>query len=247
MEKHDITLTFFLKNGSDSGNAFKGTFLGPSDKPSQWQLLTRDQDLKDIGVKMFVFEYVETKYLPDGYDVKVKSSPHLDLKFADDVTRSISYPADSHFTAAAIKSWIISSIPTLNSTLADVVIKVSEKETIAVPMQMTTVQSTGIKQKDVAPDNEDYRESYVGYVVGGGLLFAVFAAAGVVLGSVVSDVQRTKPAEVRLVTSDAEIHDAENWDEKAPGGPPSTPIRHSEDESAFQEFSLLGDKPNKTF
>lgn len=266
MQKGDFTLTFYKKCGSGLADIFKGTFPQAGEKPSEWQLLTRDQDLKSVGVKMFVLEYVETKFLPDGYDLKVKSSPHLDLKSEDNNLTSLAYPYDGHLTAQAIKSWILTNIPKLNPMVKDVAAAVvassggkivAPEIPVAAPVVnsstggssgSTTTPDSTTQEKEVV-DTAEYRENYIPYVIGGGLLFAVFAAAGVVIGGHMADAQAETPARLLLVDNDAEVHDVDDWTEKPPTAGKSTTVNQSappaQTSRAYEpivDFSNIGKK-----
>lgn len=254
MQKGDFTLTFYKKCGSGVADAFKGTFPQAGEKPSEWQLLTRDQDLKSMGVKLFVLEYVDAKFLPDGYDLKVKQSPHFDLKSEDNNATSRAYPYDSHLTAQAIKTWILATLPILNPMIKDVAAATAQSSggKIVVPDAPTaTVASTpapestsATQEKEAATsvNTAEYRENYIPYVIGGGLLFAVFAAAGVVIGGHLADSKTETPARLLLVDDDAEVKDVDDWSEKPPTGNSTTVNQSTRAYEPIVDFSNIGKK-----
>lgn len=102
-----VTLTFFKRKGDKQSDVFRGTSDGPGSTPSQWEMITRDKELKDAGIKFLVTEYNSASDLPEGYERKVQRSPYLDLRWKEDVRNSVAYPGKSPLSLVNVRAWAL--------------------------------------------------------------------------------------------------------------------------------------------
>ena len=102
-----VTLTFFKRKGDKQSDVFRGTSDGPGSSQSQWELITKDKEMRDAGIKFLVTEYVTTADLPAGYENKVRRSPYLDLRWKEDVRNSVPYPGRASMSLVNVKNWAL--------------------------------------------------------------------------------------------------------------------------------------------
>ena len=101
------TLTFFKRKGDRQSDVFRGTSGGAGSSESTWEMIVKDKELKAAGIKFLVMEYANSEDLPEGYDVKVRRTPYLDLRWKEDIRNSVAYPGRSPLTLVSIKSWAL--------------------------------------------------------------------------------------------------------------------------------------------
>lgn len=139
-----ITLTFFKRKGDKQSDIFRGTSDGPGAQQSQWELISRDKDMKEAGIKFLVIEYVKESDLPEGYDRKVKRSPYLDLRYKDDVRNSVTYPGRSPLSLVNVKSWALEVVESFSYKAENPTPKIEEQIEKIVDDKMKTSGNTTV-------------------------------------------------------------------------------------------------------
>lgn len=159
----NFTLTFFCKKGSIPCDEFLGKYLEPNDPPTQWSMVTNDEELKQAGIKIEVYNYTTVDTLPPGYRRKINRTPHLDIRYQENIMGSIDYPQKSPLTAVSIKKWALEFV---NNTIGAYPISRDNRSNIT-----TTNNPSQI-------ENEDGQKSkkWIAPVIVGGSLFAALCA-----------------------------------------------------------------------
>lgn len=146
-----VTLTFFKRKGDKQSDIFRGTNDGPGSAPSQWELLTRDKDLKDAGLKFLVVEYVNTTDLPVGYERKVQRTPYIDLRWNEDVRNSVAYPGRSPLSLFNIKTWTLEVIEDFK-TRAETPTQPPELKETTQDLVASATSDAAVRSTEVATD-----------------------------------------------------------------------------------------------
>lgn len=102
-----VTLTYFHKRGDQACHNFKSGPIAPGANLSNWDSLTRDEDLKSLGVRCVVIEYTQVSELPMDFRGKVTYSPYLNIRHKEDYKYSSGYPKASPMKAESIKPWVL--------------------------------------------------------------------------------------------------------------------------------------------
>jgi hypothetical protein len=185
----DITLTFYKKIGATAPDDFLGTFSGPDSGLSQWEILQRDAELKELKIKFTLVEFESIEKLPTYVAQHFKTAGLTDyglvIRYQDGSTTSAIYPKRSALKVANIKSWALefarktvpAAIANNKPVVAPVVGTAPSTTTVAAPQSTATLEPT--KQST----------SWVPYILGTSILMAGFAAVGAIGGSVLADKQ----------------------------------------------------------
>ncbi len=174
----DITLTFFKKQGNEDCDAFAGTHAGPSDHPGEWPLIQRNEAIKKSSINVLMIEFIEAKMLSKGYDTKVTRFPYIDVRYKDDITRSVGYPAGMPLSAQAIVSWALGYVNNPSSIGAGV----SEPATVN-QEGANTSEKDGEEIKDSSETTDD-QSGRRGWVIPVAIVGSVAAVAAVATATV---------------------------------------------------------------
>lgn len=200
-------LTFFKQRGSKYADEFRGMTAFRGSPLNEWDYLSLDPQLREVGVKLAVREYVNASDLEAPYNSIVKNAICLDLRCGGE--KSDQYPSKGELTSNAIKTWILSILqlklpvavvgPDTNNATSEPIdtgvdsipVSVSNSGTSSTTNAKTT--GTGVadpKNETVeSPSPIEDDRGLLGLSMGlaGTLLIAAMAVAGAVGGALLAD------------------------------------------------------------
>lgn len=91
------TVTLTKKPGSADTNVFLGNRAGTGSALSEWQVLQRNDEIRNLGIIFVVVESTDPKLF----------QPSLNIRYGEDFASSSTYPARAPLKAADISSWIL--------------------------------------------------------------------------------------------------------------------------------------------
>lgn len=186
-----IALTFFKKRGSKEADEFRGVTGFRGSPLNEWDYLSLDPQLREIGVNLIVREYAEAAELNEPYNTLVKKPICLDLRCGSE--KSDQYPDKAELTATAIKAWVLSVLKSKRpDTLSSAVVENEVERTEAAPASTVSTTpsgaSSGATDKPTEVGDVDDRGVWsLGFGLAGTLLVAAMAVAGAVGGSILAD------------------------------------------------------------
>jgi hypothetical protein len=199
-----ITVTFFKKRGDKTADDFRVSLGNRGDPLGEWDYLTLDKQLKAMKINFTVVEYLHADMLINGYAARIKQPITIDLRYGENYASSTIYSEKSPLDAANIRQWIINAVKKVAPEYLNVVDPVITTHFVpdSAPLIATvhepeseTKSSSAVKPTDNTTANadptnlEDTASSLfkLGLGVGGTLLVAAMAIAGVAMGSFAAD------------------------------------------------------------
>jgi hypothetical protein len=167
--------------------------------------LTLDKQLKAMKVNFTVVEYLHADMLINGYATKVKQSITIDLRYGENYAASSIYPEKSPLDTSKIRQWIVNAvkkvapeylhvadqvIPASRVDVAPANVVANEPEVkVKSSLPQTALQSDDATAAPAETDLESTASGLfkLGLGVGGTLLVAAMAIAGVAMGSLAAD------------------------------------------------------------
>ena len=186
-----IVLTFFKKKGSAEADNFRGVTGYRGCPLSEWDYLTLDNQLKEIGLKLIVKEYVNSDDLNAPYNTIVKKPICLVLHYGDD--KNDRYPDKGALTSTEIRNWILSKLHTSLEPIIDTSIidssmtldtSISNNNSNNDPVS-STIPSTTTDPKDTTPENNSLLG--LGLGIASTLFVAAMALVGGIGGGIMAD------------------------------------------------------------
>ena len=171
-----VTLTFLKAKNSKECDSFMGTFSGPGDSISEWDILNRDKEIKTVGIILKVLEYEDANTLSVEYRKFVNKYPCFVLKRGDDMSSLLFYPYRAPKKAKDIKIWTIGYVNKQITTTNPIATEVKE------PAANSSEAITSVVQVP---------KSNAAYVFGmSTIVVAVAVAAGAVGGGLLADMSK---------------------------------------------------------
>jgi hypothetical protein len=202
-----LSLTLFKQRGQPLADDFRGSVGYRGVALSEWEYLTLDKRLRDLGLHFLVREYTSPDTLPAPYSTTIKTPIHLTLSYDHDHQTSLSYPTISALDSTSIKTWLMLALKKLapdRLSAADELIALTEASSVpsavsAAPKKKSTPQPAREDLppplEDKSPDDEPVDDLSstaaslfrLGFGIGGTLLVAALAITGVAVGSLAAD------------------------------------------------------------
>lgn len=204
-----ITVTLFKLRGIKAADDFRMSIGHRGDALGEWDYLTLDKRLKTMGVKFVVRDYHDVKTLPPLFTDRIKTPIYLNLHYGDNYENSVAYPEKSPLEAGAIRQWIMAYIKKIapeKLSVAENLHSLNDSQPVQVVQQSPAKTSSAVTNEipvtkvetkpaeNVKPTltEADLQETAgglfkLGLGIGGTLLVAALAIAGVAVGSMAAD------------------------------------------------------------
>lgn len=196
-----ITVTFFKERGNKAADDFRVSTGHRGDPLGEWDYLTLDKRLRDMGVRFVVMDYANNKPLPLYFAGKIKVPVYLNLHYGDSYENSVAYPEKGILEAAAIRQWIMASIKKIapeKLSIAENLHSINDSTHVIQPIETVTIakatpvaETPKVETKPTVTDGELQETAgglfKLGLGIGGTLLVAALAIAGVAVGSMAAD------------------------------------------------------------
>lgn len=203
-----ITVTFFKLRGNKLADDFRMTTGHRGDPLGEWDYLTLDKRLKDMGVRFIVREYSDVATLPLAMRDTIKTPLYLNLHYGESYHNSVAYGEKSSLDAAEIRQWIMTTLKKIAPEKLVIEAPVAIIESNSAPQigQLSTANQDATTKSPTAsietaatpkpettnPTDADLQETAgglfkLGLGIGGTLLVAALAIAGVAVGSMAAD------------------------------------------------------------